>query len=150
MYAHRPLELKGATQAHWASGFVLPAAQINTGGSATRIYYEARKLRHENRFEAPGVIGVASWEEDRLVGLRCAGYRHVTDKYRAVHADGRRDTWSVRGRPGLGAGLSSRSMAEEWPDCELKTKLFEVEEMVLSVDVVVPSHAELEIAVVSR
>jgi hypothetical protein len=41
VYAHRPLELKGSSQQDWASGFVLPAAQIVGSGDQHRIYYEA-------------------------------------------------------------------------------------------------------------
>ena len=39
-----------------------------------RVYFEARRghLNHEKRWAAPGVIGVASWKRDRIVGLRVA------------------------------------------------------------------------------
>ena len=69
----RPLIPKGTRWSDWDSGFVLPAAQIVTDETTHRIYYEARSgSRHEERFEKPGSIAVASWDRDRLVGVHLA------------------------------------------------------------------------------
>ena len=52
---------------------MLPAAQIVTDATSHRVYYEARPgLRHEERFEQPSVIAVATWERDRVVGVQPA------------------------------------------------------------------------------
>ena len=73
VYAHRPLIPKGRLWRDWDGGFVLPAAQIVTDETSHRVYYEARSgSRHEERFDRPGTIAVASWDRDRLVGVRAA------------------------------------------------------------------------------
>ena len=73
VYAQRPLIPKGTRWSDWDSGFVLPAAQIVTDATTHRIYYEVRSgSRHEERFDKPGTIAVASWDRDRLVGVHLA------------------------------------------------------------------------------
>ena len=73
VYAQRPLIPKGTRWSDWDSGFVLPAAQIVTDETTHRIYYEARSgSRHEERFDKPGSIAMASWDRDRLVGVHLA------------------------------------------------------------------------------
>lgn len=73
IYAHRPLIPKGRLWRDWDGGFVLPAAQIVTDETSHRVYYEARSgSRHEERFDRPGTIAMASWDRDRLVGVRAA------------------------------------------------------------------------------
>jgi len=74
VYAQRPLLSKGKLQSDWNSGFVLPAAQIvsDKDGAETRVYFEARRVRHEERFNEAATIGMASWQFDRLAGLRAA------------------------------------------------------------------------------
>ena len=74
VYARQPLIPKGAQQADWNSGFVLAANEVvaSPDRSESRVYYEARQLRHEDRFAQAGVIGMASWRLDTLVGLRAA------------------------------------------------------------------------------
>ena len=74
VYARRPLIPKGTKQANWNAGFVLAANHIveSDDRSESRIYYEARRNRHEERFGEPGVIGMATWRLDTLVGLRAA------------------------------------------------------------------------------
>jgi hypothetical protein len=74
VYARRPLLPKGKLQRDWNSGFQLAAAQLVTDYKSNqwRVYFEARKLRHEDRFKDPGVIGMAAWRLGALVGLRAA------------------------------------------------------------------------------
>ncbi|KAL1525917.1 hypothetical protein AB1Y20_020744 [Prymnesium parvum] len=74
VYAHAPLLPKGRTQAAWDSGFLLPAAQLLAAprGGGTRLYYEARRVRHEQRFRGAAAIGMAAWDDDRLAALRAA------------------------------------------------------------------------------
>ena len=73
VYAQQPLIPKGTRWSDWDSGFVLPAAQIVTDATTHRIYYEVRSgSRHEERFDKPGTIAVASWERNRLVGVHLA------------------------------------------------------------------------------
>ena len=73
VYAGQPLVPKGALWRDWDSGFVLPAAQIVTDATTHRIYYEARSgSRHEERFDSLGVIAMAKWTRDRIVGVRLA------------------------------------------------------------------------------
>ena len=74
VYARRPLVRKGATQADWNAGFVLAANEVLSEADLgeSRVYYEARHLRHEERFNRPGVIGLAAWHLHALVGLRAA------------------------------------------------------------------------------
>merc|ERR1711871_990345 len=64
----------GALQNEWDSGFMLAADQIVNDHEQTenRVYYEARRVRHEERFTEPAVIGVARWRFGTLVGLRVA------------------------------------------------------------------------------
>ena len=74
IYARRPLIPKGKVQGHWRSGFLLAADQIVSDHEQTesRVYFEARKDRHEERFQRPGVIGMAAWRFGTLVGLKAA------------------------------------------------------------------------------
>ncbi|KAL3897921.1 MAG: hypothetical protein SGPRY_012950, partial [Prymnesium sp.] len=74
VYAQQPLLTKGKVQKDWNSGFLLPAAQMiaDAHGKETRVYYEARRVRHEERFNEAAVIGLASWQYDQLVGIRVA------------------------------------------------------------------------------
>ena len=74
VYAHRPLLPKGKLQQEWNSGFQLAANHIVTNKARTqsRVYFEARRHRHEERFREPGVIGMASWRLGTLVGVRAA------------------------------------------------------------------------------
>ena len=74
VYARRPLLPKGKLQKDWNSGFQLAADRIVTDYKSAqwRVYFEARKHRHEDRFKQPGVIGMASWRLGSLVGLRAA------------------------------------------------------------------------------
>ena len=74
VYAHQPLLSKGRLQVEWNSGFMLPAAQIvaDKEGTESRIYFEARRVRHEERFNEAATIGLAKWQFDRLAGVRAA------------------------------------------------------------------------------
>jgi len=74
VYARQPLVPKGALQHEWNSGFQLAASQIVMDDTKTysRVYYEARKHRHEDRFKEAGSIGMASWRRDTIVGVRAA------------------------------------------------------------------------------
>ena len=74
VYAQRPLIPKGRVQAEWNSGFLLPAAHIVSDRALkhTRIYFESRRVRHEERFSEVATIGMASWRLDRLAGIRPA------------------------------------------------------------------------------
>ena len=89
VYAHRPLIPKdGLTQSDWDSGLIMQSAQLMTRENEHRTYFEARRgdIHHENRFGEPdepsestantawnvAKIGTASWELDRIVGLRTA------------------------------------------------------------------------------
>ena len=74
VYARQPLIPKGKLQGDWDSGFLLAADQIVADSSRTqsRVYFEARKTRHEDRFKEPAVIGMARWNFDAIVGLRAA------------------------------------------------------------------------------
>ena len=73
VYAHRPLLPKGKMQLQWNAGMQLAADKIVTGpGRSSRVYFESRRSRHENRFDKPGVVGVATWQYKRFVGLRAA------------------------------------------------------------------------------
>eukprot|EP00966_Prymnesium_polylepis_P263916 6097124-Prymnesium_polylepis.1 len=68
VYARRPLVPKGALQRDWNSGFVLAASEIvpDRNDTLARVYFEARTLRHEDRFKEPGVIGAATWRHDAI------------------------------------------------------------------------------------
>ena len=60
-------------QLQWNAGMQLAADKIVTGpGRSSRVYFESRRSRHENRFDKPGVVGVATWQYKRFVGLRAA------------------------------------------------------------------------------
>ena len=74
IYARRPLIPKGKLQRDWNSGFVLAADKIVTdlGHRESRVYFEARTQRHEERFHAPASIGMATWRLGAMVGLRAA------------------------------------------------------------------------------
>lgn len=76
VYAHQPLLPKdGLKQSDWDSGLIMQGAQFMTRGNEHRMYFEARpgNIHHENRFEGnEAKIGTASWELDRVVGLRAA------------------------------------------------------------------------------
>jgi hypothetical protein len=76
VYAHQPLLPKdGLKQSDWDSGLIMQSAQFMTRGNEHRTYYEARPghIHHENRFEDNlAKIATASWELDRVVGLRAA------------------------------------------------------------------------------
>lgn len=78
MYAHRPLlPKKGLKQSDWDSGLTMPAAQILTRKGEHRVYFEARPgyIRHEDRyrgFDNQAKMGTASWQRDRLAGLKPA------------------------------------------------------------------------------
>lgn len=72
VYALRPLLQKGRLQASWDSGVHLPAPQIVNDASGHKVYFEARREHHEDRFKSKGVIGMASWSQHRIVGLRQA------------------------------------------------------------------------------
>ena len=74
VYARRPLIPKGKLQRDWNSGMQLAASEITPDWTKTlsRVYFEARRLRHEDRFKKTGVIGMASWTFNTLVGLRVA------------------------------------------------------------------------------
>jgi len=74
VYARRPLVLKGKAQRDWDSGFQLAANHIMADKAKAhwRVYFEARRHRHEERFREPGVIGMASWRLGTLVGVRVA------------------------------------------------------------------------------
>ena len=76
VYAHQPLLPKdGLKQSDWDSGLLMQSAQFMTRGNEHRTYFEARPghIHHENRFEDNlAKIGTASWELDRVVGLRAA------------------------------------------------------------------------------
>lgn len=91
VYARQPLIPKAARQGGWNSGFVLAANEIvsDVDSGESRVYYEARQLRHEERFLQAGVIGMASWRLDTLVGLRVADASAgpavvVTKPFRAI------------------------------------------------------------------
>ena len=93
------------------------------------------------RFDAPGVIGVATWSKDRMSGLRCAGFLRPSD-YSGRHGE-RRARHVGKGAGGKGrhsthsAGGGHSSDAEpdspQW-DCEVMTKLFEVKGLVLRIN----------------
>jgi len=72
IYAHQPLIPKGRLQQDWNSGFMMAAAQVVTSKDKKehRVYFEARQSRHERRYSRPGLIGVATWPINRMVGLR--------------------------------------------------------------------------------
>ena len=74
VYARQPLVPKGELQHEWNSGFQLAASQIVMDDTKTysRVYFEARKHRHEDRFKEAGSIGMASWRRDTMVGVRAA------------------------------------------------------------------------------
>ncbi|KAL1526128.1 hypothetical protein AB1Y20_014856 [Prymnesium parvum] len=92
VYARQPLLRKGTAQREWNSGFQLAASEIVTadGGASSRVYFEARRERHEDRFSRAGVIGVAAWPRLQLVGLRAADAAApavVATKRFVLHAD---------------------------------------------------------------
>lgn len=55
----------------------MAASEIVTdrSGDFSRVYFEARRDRHEDRFKNAGVIGVAQWRRNQFVGLRVADAR---------------------------------------------------------------------------
>ncbi|KAL3912903.1 MAG: hypothetical protein SGPRY_008174 [Prymnesium sp.] len=78
VYARQPLIRKARLQGEWNSGFQLAASSIVSDAAQTfwRVYFEARELRHEDRFKKTGVIGVAHWDYQQMVGLRTADHTH--------------------------------------------------------------------------
>ena len=125
VYAHRPMLPKdGLRQSDWGSGFLLPAAQILTDDATHKVYFEARRTRHEHRFDRPGVIGVAAWQRDRIVGLRCARQGQEWRRHLPLNATSRAAAYH---------GIRTRANS-----CELRTRLFTLAGQTLLVDAHIP------------
>lgn len=73
MYAHRPLIPRAGAQDGFDSGIVFPAARFITRGGEHLLFYEGRRVRHEDRYSDPGGIGVAAWRAGRLAGIAALG-----------------------------------------------------------------------------
>ena len=148
VYAHRPLLPRdGLRQKDWGSGFVLPAAQILTDPPYKlspvgphqqplhRLYYEARRTRHEQRFDRPGVIGLATWSADRIVGIRCATQRPAARSPTPIN----------------GSGEARRASLALASSCELTTKLIKADGGTLAVDAdTSPRGATLVVEILGR
>ena len=111
--------------------------------------YAQRQQRHEERFEAAGVIGVASWHKHRLVGLRCANVRRASDygvRHGQWQAGGGHPSGRWRAAHGVG---TNASVLERW-DCELTTKQFRVgSAMVLRLNADTGPVGEIDVSVLS-